>query len=102
MSWSAMMPYGTSDERVAGPAGSLRLAENIAESKVLRSHRMKKSLNTLLLVLAVAASALAQAPAQQPAPQAPAQQQAAPGQQPAPGQPAAPAQQKKEIKDPAE
>ena len=63
---------------------------------------MKKSLNTLLLVLAVAASALAQAPAQQPAPQAPAQQQAAPGQQPAPGQPAAPAQQKKEIKDPAE
>lgn len=61
-----------------------------------------KSLITLLLVLVVAVSALAQAPAQQPAPQAPAQQQAAPGQQPAPGQPAAPAQQKKEIKDPAE
>jgi tetratricopeptide (TPR) repeat protein len=53
---------------------------------------MTKSLITLLLVLMFAASALAQAPAQQ----------AAPGQQPAPGQPAAPAQQKKEIKDPAE
>lgn len=63
---------------------------------------MKKSLITLSLVLLVGSCALAQAPAQQPAPQAPAQQQAAPGQQPAPGQPAAPAQQKKEIKDPAE
>ena len=63
---------------------------------------MKKSLMTLLVVLAVAASALAQASAQQPAGQAPAQQQATPGQQPAPGQAAAPAQQKKEIKDPAE
>lgn len=63
---------------------------------------MKKSLITLLLVLVVAASALAQQAPAQPAGQAPAQQQAAPGQQPAPGQPAAPAQQKKEIKDPAE
>lgn len=48
---------------------------------------MKKSLITLLLVVGVAASALAQAPA---------------GQAPAAGQQAAPAQQKKEIKDPAE
>jgi tetratricopeptide (TPR) repeat protein len=63
---------------------------------------MKKSLITLLLVLVVAASALAQQAPAQPAGQPPAQQQAAPGQQPAPGQPAAPAQQKKEIKDPAE
>src|SRR4051794_19856000 len=63
---------------------------------VSRSQRMKKSLVTFLLVV-VAAAAAQQPTSAPPADQQPAAQ-AAPAQQPG----AAPAQQKKEIKDPAE